>query len=94
MKNDLDLTNPLHARAYLNAASHFLSGWPQAWTAEQLCLALVTEDAPAQKEIKIWDGVKYSIGSDDPFLCSDELICSLAENFIDFLEENRNIAAS
>lgn len=93
----IDTTNPLHAKAYLAAASHVLSGWPQDWSAEELALALLaTEEEKShaysqQAKISIWNPIKEIAASDDtnPYLKSDEMICDLAESFIDFLEENR-----
>jgi hypothetical protein len=85
----IDTRNPIHAAAYLRAASHFLSGWPQEWDAETLTLALVDEESPNQKEVKLWNAVELNISrDDDPYLESDSLISDLAESFITFLEEN------
>jgi hypothetical protein len=86
----IDTRNPLHAAAYLRAASHFLSGWPQEWDAETLALALVDDESPNQKEVILWEAVKANTSrDDDPYLESDSLISDLAESFIAFLEENR-----
>ena len=88
----IDTRNPLHAAAYLRAASHFLSGWPQEWDAETLALALVDDESPNQKQVILWDAVKAITptddGYDDPYLQSDSLISDLAESLLDFLEEN------
>lgn len=90
MNEPLDVSKPLHAKAYLLAASHFLSGWPQDWSAERLAMALVNEDSPDQSSVILWQTIERDCGPlDDPYLHSDSLICDLAENFIDFLEENR-----
>ena len=85
----IDTRNPLHATAYLRAASHFLSGWPQEWDAETLALALVDDESPNQVKVKLWDAVKANTSSDDDaYLHSDSLISDLAEDFLSFLEEN------
>jgi hypothetical protein len=86
----LDLRNPLHASAYLKAASHFLSSWPQHWGAERLCLALVDEESPDQKKVSLWAILVREAANDDsdPYLYTDEFICSLAEDFMNFAEEN------
>ena len=86
---ELDTSNPLHAKAYLLAVSHFLSGWPQDWSAERLALALVDEENPDQKKVNVWDAVKhYAADIDsDPYLQADSLACDLAENFITFAQE-------
>ena len=87
----IDTRNPLHAKAYLAAASHILSGWPQDWSAERLAMALVDEDSADQTEVSIWNPIKEIAASDDtdPYFKSDQMICDLAESFIDFLEENK-----
>lgn len=83
---NLDLRNPRHAKAYLLAIGHFLSGWPQEWTAERLACALVDDDSPLQCEVKLWDCVKaHAYATDaDPYLLTDELACSLAQDILDF----------
>jgi hypothetical protein len=89
LSQGIDTRNPIHAAAYLRAASHFLSAWPQEWDAETLALALVDEDSPNQKSVILW-GAIYAVTSshDDPYLEADSLISDLAESFITFLEEN------
>lgn len=90
MDTHIDTRNPLHAAAYLKAASHFLSGWPQNWSAERLALALVDEYSPDQVEVKLWDTIERSTCYlDDPYLHSDSLINDLAESMIDFAMEHR-----
>lgn len=91
MEIELNLNNPLHAKAYLAAASHFLSGWNKKWTAEQLAMALVQEDAPQQKEIKLWNAIKdYAADIDsDPYLQTDSQICEMAETILIFHQENQ-----
>jgi len=86
----IDLRKPLHAAAYLKAASHYLSFWPQDWSAEQLCLALVDEESPDQKKVSLWVILEREAADDDadPYLYTDEFICSLAEDFVNFAEEN------
>jgi hypothetical protein len=85
----IDSRNPIHAAAYLRAASHFLSGWPQEWDAETLTLALVDDESPNQKQVKLWQAVeKHTSLRDDPYLESDSLISDLAESFILFMEEH------
>jgi hypothetical protein len=94
----LNTRDPLHARAYLAAAAHFLCGWPQEWNAETLAMALLSDDedeSPHQenkKRIKLWNAAKQMAASDDmcPYLKTDELICDLAESFILFLKENQS----
>jgi len=87
---ELNTSTPRHAKAYLIAASHFLSGWPQEWSAERLALALVDEESPDQKKVNVWDAVTHYAASidSDPFLQADSLACDLAENLLTFLDEN------
>lgn len=87
---ELNLDNPLHAKAYLAAASHFLSGWNQDWTAEELALALVSENSPKQSEIRLWNAIKnYAASIDqDPYLQTDSQICDMAETILTFHYEN------
>lgn len=86
----IDTSEPLHAAAYLKAASHFLSGWPQEWDAETLALALVDEESPNQVEVRLWNTMKVMAASEDsdPYLFTDGQIVNLAEDFLSFLEEN------
>jgi hypothetical protein len=94
----LDLRKPLHARAYLLAASYFLSAWPQEWDAETLALALLSdeEDKPARQEnktkIMLWKPIAESVTADGecPHLLTEECIGSLAESFLLFLHENKS----
>ena len=88
---ELDLSDPLHARAYLKAASFYLSGWPQEWDAETLASTLVFEDDPQQPKIKLWNPIKEMAADEDtdPYLKSDSMICDLAEEFVMFLPENQ-----
>ena len=87
----INTSNPIHAKAYLKAASHVLSGWPQEWDAETLALALLDEENENQKKVKLWNPIKVIAAREDtdPHLKSDEMILELAESFIDFLEENK-----
>jgi len=87
----LDLRNPIHAEAYLKAASHFLSSWPQEWSAETLCLALLAEDEDDenfanQKEIFPWDAIEKSSSfqTEGGNLFLEQIINSLAEDFVKF----------
>jgi hypothetical protein len=82
----LDLRNPTEAAAYLKAASHFLSGWPQDWSAERLCLAMLDEESPDKNQVKLWETlIKDVHPMDDPWLFVEDLISSLAEDFLSFL---------
>jgi hypothetical protein len=86
----LDLRNPLEAAAYLKAASHFLSSWPQEWCAERLCLAMIDEESPDQSFVKPWEAAVRDLHAmDDPWLFVEELICGLAEDFLIFLSEHK-----
>lgn len=87
----LDTRNPLHSKAYLIAASFYLSGWPQEWDAETLAIALVDEDCENQKQVRLWKPMKENAANEDtdPYLFTDQQICSLAEELITFLEENK-----
>ena len=87
----LDLRNPIEAAAYLKAASHFLSGWPQDWSAERLCLAMVDEESPDKSKVLLWETITKDVHSmDDPYLYVEELINGLAEDFLMFLAEQSN----
>jgi len=86
----LDLRNPLEASAYLKAASHFLSSWPQDWSAEQLCLAMIDEESLDKEKVKPWEVLTKDLHPmDDPLFFVEELINGLAEDFLIFLSENK-----
>ena len=92
LTNGVDLRIPLHARAYLKAASHYLSSWPQDWSAERLSLAIMAdEDEPEsqalkdRKEVKVWEVLENSIDPmEDAGLYVETMIADLAEDFILF----------
>jgi hypothetical protein len=85
----LDLRNPLHAAAYLKAASHFLSSWPQDWDAERLCIAMVDEESKEKDLVMPWECIVRDIHPmDDPIFFVEDLINGLAEDFLIFLSEN------
>lgn len=71
------------AEAYLLAAGHLLSGWPESWSAERLALALVTEGCKDQKKIKLWAILKDD-EEEDRYLWTESLISSLAEDIYGF----------
>jgi hypothetical protein len=86
----LDLRDPIHAAAYLKAASHFLSRWPQEWEAETLCLALIAdeEDESAfadRQKIVPWEVISnhslHPMDDSDPWHFVEDLINRLAEDF-------------
>ena len=88
--------NPYHAKAYLKAASHFLSCWPQDWSAERLCLALIADEdddignscLKDREKVKLWEPVSKSAHPMEcPFQFVEELINGLAEDFITFLKD-------
>lgn len=85
----LDLRDPIHAAAYLKAASHLLSSWPQDWSAERLCLALVDEESEDQKQVLLWAALHRMACDDDPYLYTDAMICDVAEDFVKFAKENQ-----
>lgn len=89
MTDYIDTRNPLHAKAILRAAAHFLSSWDQSWDAEKLALVLVEEEHPEQNKVVIWDAIERAAGNEDPYWYVQELIFDLAESFVDFLEENK-----
>lgn len=87
----LDLRQPRDAAAYLKAASHYLSSWPQEWSAERLCLALLSEEDHDEQafedrqEVKPWEILLHGFPiSEDPFLYVEELIMNLADDFVEF----------
>ena len=93
----IDLNNPLHAKAYLKAASHFLSSWPQDWSAEKLFLALIADEEDTcwladRQKIVPWEAIsKYELhpmDDSDPWNFVEDLINGLAEDFLIFLSEN------
>jgi hypothetical protein len=97
LSQGLDLRNPLHAKAYLKAASHFLSSWNQEWSAEKLCLVMIAdeEDEAAmndRKEISVWSAISnwelHPMDDTDPWYFIEEIINGLAEDFVTFLSEN------
>jgi hypothetical protein len=87
---NMDLRKPQAAAAYLKAASHYLSYWPQEWTAERLCLALLSDeyDGSAFEDrqlVRPWEAIVNKVTIfEDPFLYVEELIISLADDFIQF----------
>ena len=86
----LDLRNPLESAAYLKAASHFLSRWPQDWSAERLCLAMVDEESPDRDLVKPWEVIIKDVHPmDDPMFFTEDLIDGLAKDFLIFLSENK-----
>jgi hypothetical protein len=95
LTNGVDLRIPLHARAYLKAASHYLSSWPQDWSAERLSLAIMAdEDEPEsqalkdRKEVKVWEALdrvwENLETTEDAGLYVETMIANLAEDFILF----------
>jgi hypothetical protein len=92
---ELDTSNPIHTKAYLKAASFYLSGWPQEWSAEELAMALLSAEDPnadyyeSQFQIRLWEPIKkIAAGEDsDPYLLTDRMISDLAEEFVNFLDE-------
>lgn len=90
----IDTNNPLHAQAYLLAAGHFLSKWPQDWSAERLCLALLADEYSTaeqqedQKQIEVWEVISsyemHPMDDGSPFAFVEELIDNLAEDIIGF----------
>jgi hypothetical protein len=89
MTDHLDTSNPIHAKAILRAASHFLSSWDQSWDAEKLALVIIEENHPEQDKVLIWEPIQRAAGNEDPYWYVQELIFDLAESFVDFLEENK-----
>jgi hypothetical protein len=86
----LDLRNPIESAAYLKAASHFLSSWPQDWSAERLCLAMIDEESPDKDLVKPWEALTKDLHPmDDPLFFVEELINGLAEDFLIFLSEHK-----
>ena len=92
----LNLNNPLHAAAYLKAASHFLSSWPQDWDAERLCLAIIADEDEGGKQwedhekVNFWHGISEDAARpmEDPFMFLESIINNLAGDFIIFLTDN------
>jgi len=92
LTNGIDTSIPLHARAYLKAASYYLSSWPQDWDAERLCLAMMAdEDEPEsqglkdREQVKVWKALEESAHPmEDPWLYVETMISDLAEGFILF----------
>lgn len=99
MQDYIDTNNPLHAKAYLLAAGHFLASWPQDWSAERLALALLADDEYSednqledQKQIEVWEAIErlelHPMDNSNPFAYVEELIRTLAEDIIDFHTQN------
>ena len=92
LTNGVDLRIPLHARAYLKAASHYLSSWPQDWSAERLSIAIMADEDEIEsqalkdrKEVKVWEALENSIDPmEDAGLYVETMIADLAEDFILF----------
>jgi hypothetical protein len=90
----IDTNNPLHADAYLIAAGHFLSKWPQDWSAERLALALLADEYSVdnqqedQKQIEVWEVIAkmemHPMDDTSPLTFVEELINNLAEDFVGF----------
>ena len=90
----IDTNNALHNDAFLLAAGHFLSKWPQDWSAERLTIALLAdEDSEAnqqedQKQIEVWEVIAkmemHPMDDTSPLTFVEELINNLAEDFVGF----------
>lgn len=90
----IDTNNPIHAEAFLIAAGHFLSNWPQDWSAERLSLALIADEdsdeqqQEDQKQIEVWDIIAnhtlHPMDDGNPFAFVHELIDNLASDFVAF----------
>jgi hypothetical protein len=91
----LDLDNPIHAKAFLLAASHFLSSWPQEWTAQELETYLFAdEDSPEdhlenQHKIRVWSPIENWCADEGDLTGSGKvalhsIIENLAEDIINF----------
>ncbi len=83
-----------HDKAFLLAAAHFLSSWPQDMSAEELSNTILAleEDGPEvlekQKKIIPWGMLVHDIHPmDDPYEFAHELIMGLAHDFVLFAEE-------
>ena len=88
---DLDLRIPMHSEAFLLAASHILSSWPQDWTAEELALALLADDDDSdellekQKRIIPWESILVGIHPmDNSMNVVYDYINNIAEDFVTF----------
>jgi hypothetical protein len=92
----LDLNKPLHAAAYLKAASHFLSSWPQDWDAQRLRLAIIADEDEEDnhwedhQKVNFWHGISENAvhPMDNPFTFLEDIITNLAEDFLIFLTDN------
>jgi hypothetical protein len=90
----IDTNNPLHNDAFLLAAGHFLSNWPQDWNAERLTIALLAdEDSEAneqedQKQINVWEPIEkiqlHPMDEGSGFEYVYELIDILARDIVEF----------
>lgn len=93
----LNFRNRLHAAAYLKAAGHFLSSWPQEWSALRLYCALRADPENREEmidrgKINFWqaiyqEGKKQDVEEDAEFFI-ESLIYGLAEDFIIFMIDN------
>jgi len=90
----LDTRIPMHNDAYLLAAGHFLSKWPQDWDAERLALALLADEDSEearqedQKMIDVWQPMTkidlHPMDEGNGLAFVEELINNLAEDIVAF----------
>lgn len=61
---NINLANEIHSRSFLLAAGHYLSSWPQDWSAADLLDVLRDEVDGAQderrKSVEVWEGVVHA----------------------------------
>jgi len=90
----INTNNALHNDAFLLAAGHFLSKWPQDWNAERLTIALLadedSEDSEQedQKQIEVWEPMTkinlHPMDEGSAFEYVYELIDILARDIVEF----------
>lgn len=90
----IDPQLPIYQDAFLLAAGHFLSYWPQDWNADRLTFALLAdEDSEVseqedQKQIKVWDVLEkielHPMDEGGAFSFIHELIDNLAKDIVEF----------
>lgn len=88
-KFNVNLSSTVHAEAFLLAAGHYLSSWPQEWSAAYLADVLRDEVEGASEErtrVQVWEGVVTASRNEevDEYEYAFEHIEGLTLDFIAF----------
>lgn len=62
-RTDINLSSDIHAEAFIIAAGHYLSNWPEDWSAAHLFDVLSNKDESSEEQrslVGVWEGVVHS----------------------------------